>query len=595
MERLNGYAPIAGYALLGNGQGCALVALDGSVDWFAAPSITTEPLLAAILDSGQGGRFVIQPTGRFDASRKYIDSTMVLETTFETDTGVLKVTDAMTVGVGCLPWNELARRLEVLRGSVEIRWELQPGNRLASSRPWVHRRDGRPFVLAGDMLAALVADSAGEQIVNDGSVRGTTVLEQGRRALLAVVSALDAPLMVPDAAAIDRRIDGTVRFWQEWSQKIRYDGPFSEELRRSILTIAALRDSKTGALAAAPTTSLPEAIGKERNFDYRFGWVRDGSFMLDAFADVELYEEMDDSLRWLLAGASRTAPDLHVFYKLNGRPPDADEKKLEVLDGYRGTRPVVLGNNAASQRQIGSYGDLFGAVNRHVQHGAQLNAESAVMLAGLADRLCDIWPLPGAGLWELGDDRNYTSSLINSWAALNSAVDLAKRGQLADMHAARWSQTADAVHDWTDEHCWSSSKQSYTFYAGTDDLDASVLLAARTGYLAGGDPRLRSTIDAIRRELTADGPWLYRYTGADQEEHAFVCCTFWMIEALSHAGRTAEAKDLLDAALSWSNDVDLWSEEIDTLSGAFLGNFPLGLSHLSVVGAIHAYNRVAQP
>lgn len=595
MERVDGYAPIAGYALLGNGQGCALVGLDGSVDWLASPSITTEPLLGAILDSQQGGHFVVQPTGRFQASRKYIDSTMVLETTFETDTGVLKVTDAMTVGVGCLPWNELARRLEVPRGSVEVRWEFRPGSRLASVRPWVHWRDGRPFVLAGDILATLVADSAGEEVVKDGSVRGSTVLEQGRQALLCVVSALDAQLMVPDAAAIDRRIDGTVEFWREWSQKVRYDGPYSEQLRRSILTIAGLRDSKTGALAAAPTTSLPEVIGKSRNFDYRFGWVRDASFMLEAFADVELYEEMDDSLRWLLAGAARTAPDIHVFYKLNGEPAGAEEKKLEVLDGYRGSSPVVLGNNAASQRQIGAYGDLLGAVNRHVQHGAHLNTETAVMLAEFADRLCDVWPLPGAGLWELGDDHNYTSSLINSWAALNSAVDLAKRGQLADMHAARWGEVADAIHAWTDENCWSAAKQSYTFYAGTDDLDASVLLAARTGYLAGGDPRLSSTIDAIRRELTADGPWLYRYTGADREEHAFVCCTFWMIEALAHGGRTAEAKDLLDAALSRSNDVDLWSEEIDPLSGAFLGNFPLGLSHLSVVGAIHAYNRAAQP
>lgn len=591
MERADGYAPIAGYALLGNGQGCALVALDGSIDWLAAPSVTTEPFLAAVLDSGQGGRFVAQPTGEFDCTRSYIDSTMVLETTFVTPSGVLKVTDAMTLGVGCLPWNELARRLEVVRGSVEIRWELQPGTRLASVRPWVHRRDGRPFVLAGDVLAALVTDSVGDPIVENGPVHGSAVLKQGQPALLALVSALDAPLMIPAPDAICARVDDTVAFWRQWSKKIRYEGPFSDELRRSILVLAALRDSRTGALAAAPTTSLPEVVGKGRNFDYRFGWVRDASFMLDAFAEVELDAEMDDSLRWLLAGVSRTAPDVHVFYKLNGEPAGDEEEKLEVLDGYRGSTPVVLGNKAASQRQTGAYGDLFGAVRRHVQRGAHLDTDTALMLAGCADRLCDVWPLPNAGIWELGDDRQYTSSLINSWSALKSAVDLVQRAQLPDVHAQRWADTADAVHAWTDEHCWSSSKQSYTFYAGTDDLDASVLLAARTGFLAGGDHRLWSTIDAIRRELTAEGPWLYRYTGAAKEENAFVCCTFWLIEALSIAGRTAEAKDLLDGALANANDVGLWSEEIDPLSGAFLGNFPLGLSHLSVAGAIHAYNR----
>lgn len=595
MNRTRGYAPIGDYALIGDGNGCGLVNRDGSIDWLAVPAVDEPPLLAAMVDAEQGGWFHIRPTGDYQVTRRYLEGTMVLETVFETAAGSLRVTDALTVGFrGLLPWSELARRVEAVDGPVEFEWELRPGSRLATVRPWVHWRDGTPFFLAGDLLSALVLDSAGEPQVDHRGVRGQATLQPGRTAMVTLVSSRDAPLLLSGANDVQRRLDHTVQYWKDWSALIDYDGPFADELRRSVLVLKGLSNTRTGALAAAATTSLPEVVGEQRNYDYRFGWVRDASFMLDAFATVGLSEEVDASLGWLLGGVARTAPAVHVMYKLDGTPAPGEEQKLEILDGYRGSKPVTIGNKAAVQRQIGAYGDLFGAVARHVRQGAHLDTSTALMLAQLADQVCDEWPLPGAGIWELGDERNYTISLINSWTALHLACELVEKGQIPDTHAGRWRQAADAVHAWTDEHCWSETKRSYTFYAGTDDLDASVLLAARNGFLAGDDPRLWSTIDAVRRELTAEGPWLYRYTAAAKEEHAFVCCTFWCVEALALAGRVQEAGEMLEGALAASNDVDLWSEELDPRSGDLLGNFPLGLSHLSVVGAITAYHRARQ-
>jgi GH15 family glucan-1,4-alpha-glucosidase len=243
--------------------------------------------------------------------------------------------------------------------------------------------------------------------------------------------------------------------------------------------------------------------------------------------------------------------------------------------------------------QHGSYGDLFSAVARYVDHGGHLDTETGLILAKLADQLCDEWPKPDAGLWELPEDRPYTTSLVNSWVALSRAASLARRGEISGPHADRWEQNSEQIREFVDRHCWSDSKRSYTFYADSDDLDAAVLLAARTGFLAPDDPRLHGTIDAVRRELTAEGPLVYRYTGAAEKENAFVACTFWLIEAMSIAGRVEEAGSLLESALRYSSDLGLWSEEIEPGTGILLGNFPIGLSHLAALGAITSFASAA--
>jgi GH15 family glucan-1,4-alpha-glucosidase len=591
----DGYAPIGTYGLIGDGHGCALVCQDGVIDWLAVPRTDTPPFLSAIIDAPGGGMFSVSPAVEHRSTRRYLPGTMILETTFETEQGTLRVTDGLTQGFqGRLPWSELARRIEVEGGAVPVRWELRPGTRFAEVRPWVHQRGEVPFVLSGDILAALVHHHVGDPVVDNGVVRASTTVEPGQTALLALVLAQQKPLRLPQPEDVLRRLEHSVQEWQDWSGLISYDGPHRDQVLRSALVIKALSSMETGAVAAAPTTSLPEVVGKSRNFDYRFGWVRDSSFMMDALTRLGLSEEVDASLSWLLEGVQRTAPAVHVFYRLDGEPAAGEQREKELLEGYKRSAPVMVGNKAAAQTQHGSYGDLLGAVSRYVDNGGRLDTETGLTLAKLVDQLCDEWPKPDAGLWELGQPRVYTSSLINSWAALDRAVRLAEGGEMPDIHLDRWKEARDQVHGFADRHCWSDAKQSYTFYAGTEDLDAAVLLAARTGFLQGDDRRLWTTIDAIRRELTAEGPLLYRYTGAGKEEHAFAACTFWMIEALSFAGRADEAGSLLEGALSYGNDLDLWSEEVDPTSGDLLGNFPIGISHLAVIGAITSYDSARQ-
>lgn len=583
------YLPIGDYGLLADGHGSALVGSDGRIDWLAVPTLDSDPFLAAVLDAEDGGFFSIAPVGEHRVRRRYCPGTMVMETEFETDSGVLRLTDALTQGFqGRLPWSEVARVIDVEGGPLTVRWELRPGTRLATTRPWVHERDGTPFVLSGDILAAVVHDHMGTPVIEDGRVQGEVELAAGQPALLTLVLAQDKPLRLPRPEDVRKRMAHTLDGWRRWSDLIRYEGPYREEVLRSALVIKALASADSGALAAAPTTSLPEVVGGSRNFDYRFGWVRDASFMIDALTRLGLSEEVDASLTWLLRAVHRTAPDVKVFYTLDGQPAGGDQSERSLLEGYKESTPVLVGNKAGAQTQHGSYGDLFGAVARYIDRGGRLDTESGLTLAKLADKLCDEWPKPDAGLWELTDDRPYTSSLINCWNAVHRAVELAEAGQVPSFHAERWRLERDRIHRFVEDHCWSDAKQSLTFYAGTDDLDAAVLLAARCGFLDRDDPRLSTTIDAIRRELTADGPLLYRYTGADKEENAFVACTFWLIEAMAIAGRRTEAGSLLEEALPRATDLGLWGEEIDPADGTHRGNFPIGISHLAVIGAITA-------
>lgn len=585
----HGYAPISGYGLIGDGHSGGLIALDGTVDWLAAPAMDTPPFLSGILDPESGGHFRLAPTDEYTVTRRYLPGTMAIETTFTTESGSLKVTDSLNQGFeGRLPWTELARKLEATGGPVSFSWELAPGSRLATTRPYVHDRDGAPFVVSGDLLAGLVLEGAGEPEYSRHAVGASSVIQPGEECLIALVLAKDKPLHLPRPVDVRNRLQQTIDGWSTWSQLIDYEGEHADHVVRSALTIKVLQSVDSGAIAAAPTTSLPEVIGSSRNFDYRFCWVRDASFMIDALHRLKMTEAVDASLSWLLKSVQRTAPDVHVFYLLDGTPAPADQQENMLLAGYKGSGPVMVGNKAASQAQHGSYGDLFGAAYRHVSSGTHLDAESGIMLARLADRLCDEWPKPDAGLWELGDSEVYTSSLIGSWAALHRAVQLAEGDEIPPLHIERWREAVTEIHDFADRHCWSEAKQAYTFYAGTEELDAAVLLAARTGFLEPDDPRLITTIEAVRRELTADGPWLFRYSGASKQEHAFVACTFWLIEALAIAGRKEQAATLLSSALEGANDLCLFGEEIDSTSGELLGNFPIGISHLAVIGAITA-------
>lgn len=585
MQRVDDYAPISDYALIGDGRTVALVATDGRVDWWPVPTLDSPPVCAAILDPGGGGHVDLCPEGEFSATRRYVEGTNVLETTFVTPEGTARLTDGLAVGAaGRLPWNELTRKIEVTEGSVRLRWEVAPGDRFGDARPFTWKRDGHQVVQVGDQQIGVFAFDLGRVEVGPHRIGGSATLAAGQSGLLALVATDDEPIPVPQRRSVEGRLARTAASWQDWTANMDYDGPWSEAVKRSALALKLLLYAPAGAIAAAPTTSLPETMGGPKNWDYRYAWVRDTSFTLDALIALGLREEVHAAVSWLLDTVAATAPDLHVFYRLDGRV--AEEQSELGAPGYRHSTPVRSGNSAAGQSQLGTFGDLFDTVSLYVGRGHLLDDRTGHLLEVLADECCDRWSQKDSGIWELGDQQHYTISKIGCWVALDRACQLAAGGHIPATHAGRWRRERDEIHDWVDEHCWSQKMSSYSFYAGTDDLDAAVLLAGRTGFDRGA--RLSASVDAVRKRL-GRGPFVYRYTGMAQEEGAFVACSFWMADAMIRCDRRDEAKEVIDALVATTNDVGLLSEQIDPASGEFLGNFPQGLSHLALVNAVHAY------
>ncbi len=526
---------------------------------------------------------MVRPVGAYEVDRRYLYRTNVLETTYRTPQGVATVTQALNVGAsGRLPWVEFVHRIVALSGDVTMHWEWRPGDRFGRVAPWITSYHGIPLSIVGDQVVGVVTDDPIERTVDDdgGAMRGTFTVEPGNHSTIALVASDREPLFIPDLAAVDERLNATIQYWCRWSHGLIHAGPWAGVVDRSALALKLLLAEDTGAIAASATTSLPERIGGAKNWDYRFAWVRDTSFTLDALINLGLHEEVQRSVAWLVDAIGRNGPGLHVFYTLGGEV-NSDQEEL-AAPGYAHSRPVRAGNRAAEQTQLGTYGDLFDTIWRYCEQGHVLDAHTAGLLADLADQCCDTWRNPDAGLWELTQLEHYTISKIGCWVALDRASRLADEGQITDVRSARWHDEAERIRTWIDTNCWSQVKHSYTFFAGTDDLDAAVLLAGRTGFDRGH--RLRTSITAIREELGA-GPLVYRYTGANLEEGAFVACTFWMVEALALTGQCDEATELMHQAAELVNDVGLLAEEIDLESRAFLGNFPQGLSHLALINA----------
>lgn len=588
LRDVDGFAPIRSYGVLGDGRGTALVAGDGSVDWWAVPRLDSAPAFAALLDPERGGFLRLRPVAvAATVTRRYLPDTNLLETTFTTATGQVRITDSLNSGnAGALPWSELARRVEGVDGTVELAFSVAPGDGIRRWEPWTDDANG-PILHAGGLVMALRCSSEIDVSIHPHHVEGEFRIAAGERRVLALVAADGDPLFLCDVASIDNRLDLTAESWRRWSTQIHWDGPGRERIVRSALALKTLIIAQTGAVAAAATTSLPERVGGPKNWDYRFAWVRDASMTIEALSALGLQEEVQAAVSWLLQAIRANGPDVHVMYSLDGQLP-TDVQQPDI-PGYRQSRPVMVGNDAASQTQLGIYGELFGTVAAWVFRGHVLDVRSARELSDLADRCADTWRHEDAGMWELQVDRPYTSSKMNCWRALDAAARLADAGHLLGS-GKRWRAEAGTIRSWIERNCWSGRKRSYSFYAGTDDLDASVLLAAQFGFDTG--PRMSSTIDAVTAEL-GTGPLVYRYTGVYREEETFTACAFWRVHALVEVGRVEEASNLLAELDVVANPLGLMSEMTAPETGELVGNIPQALSHLSHIRAVHALQEAA--
>ena len=583
--RVEGFVPIESYAAIGDGRTVALVALDGCIDWLPLPTIDGVTVFGALLDVERGGAFSLTPDEDYEVERRYLPDTNVLETTFTTASGVAVVTDALSLqDGGQLSWVELVRRVRGKRGKVALRYELCP--RLDFGRiplTIVARRDALVVRGGGTSIAFRTWDTGPPWSVTSDAISGELQTTRASDALLVCTCVQDEPIPLPPRKEIEVRLTRTAEAWKRWIDFHDYEAEWEEAVDRSALALKLLIRSETGAMAAAPTSSLPERLGGELNWDYRFAWIRDTAFALDALGSLGYREQVHASLSWLLRAGESTHPRLHAFLTLDGTVPK-QERQLD-LTGYRGSQPVRSGNSARSQLQLGTYGDLLATVDLYLRAGNTLDEATGVRLGEVADQLCRVWQRRDSGIWELDELRHYTSSKINCWVALDRAISLAEAGEVPTGNIERWREQRRAVIEWVDEHCWSEALQSYTFYPGTDELDAATLLAVRVGFPASEPQRLHSTVDVIRSGLDAGPPLLYRYSDRRGREGAFVACSFWLAEAYARLGRIDDAHATMEALLSLANDVGLYAEEIDPETHAFLGNFPQALTHLSLINA----------
>jgi GH15 family glucan-1,4-alpha-glucosidase len=592
--------PIGDYALLSDCRSAALVSRAGSVDWVCSPRFDTPSVFARILDP-DGGYFAIHPAGAFQASRAYIDQTMALETTFRADAGTAVLTDAMAMGrndrghqLGAGSPGILMRRLECTQGEVDVDVTYAPRPEYGLIYPVLEAVTGGITARGGASRLLLSAPPGFQLAGATATARLHLLAGQGVSFALQHGQLSEPPLAAWDADEIAARLQDTLEGWRSWSALHQaYQGPWRDLVLHSGRVLQALTFQPTGAIVAAPTTSLPETIGGERNWDYRYTWVRDASLTMDALWVAACPHEAGKFFGFLADAAAsqlRRGTDLQIMFGVGGEH-DLSERELPHLAGWRDSRPVRVGNGAWEQRQLDVYGELLGAAHRLAGQLGKPDSVTQQFLAAAADTAASRWTEKDQGIWEIrGEPRDFLYSKLMCWVALDRAIALAPQLGAED-RTGEWAGTRDQIRAAILEHGWNEQAGAFTQAFGSADLDASSLMLAITGFLPGDDPRMKATIDAIAARLTDKRGLVYRYLAHDGlagEEGTFLLCTFWLAQAQALAGELELATATFGRALAAINDVGLLAEEVDPGSGEMIGNFPQAFSHIGLINAAWA-------
>ncbi|MFB9851843.1 glycoside hydrolase family 15 protein [Micromonospora andamanensis] len=588
-------AVISDYALLGDCHCAALVSSDGSVDWWCPPRFDAPSVFARLLGA-TGGHWSIRPLGPYTTVRHYLDGTMVLRTEFHTPDGVLRLTDALALGtgerghgIGYTSPHVLLRQIETVAGTVEVTTEVAARPEYGLTSPSIAETPLGIEISGGSDRLVLTSDR--DLTVDGPVVTGRFTLAEGDSAVLALHHrrAADQQIVPLDGRVALR---DTIAAWQSWDRIHQgYQGPYRAQVRRSALVLQALTYQPTGAVVAAATTSLPEEVGGAANWDYRFAWLRDGSFTLKALWVAACPDEARRFFDWMAAsmGSVRGADHVPIMFGAAGER-DLTEHTLEQLAGHRGSQPVRVGNDAWQQKQLDVLGEVLECAWVLRDQMADLSPAAAALLRSLADRAADTWRQPDAGIWEGREgERHYLTSKLMCWVALDRAVKLA--GAIdAEAAVPRWSKARDEVRAAILTEGWHPSSGAFTGAFGSDHLDASVLGMPILGFLPGDDERVLGTVRAVERDLTRDG-LVQRWTGAG-DEGAFIACSYWLASALALAGQIDAARRIFDSVTARANDLGLLSEEIDRRDGSQIGNFPQALSHIGLINAAWVIDQV---
>ena len=576
---------IEDYALLGDGQTAALVSLDGSIDWLCVPRFSNDACFAALLGKDEHGCWRLAPTGKTTkATRQYQTDTMVLQTELETEAGAVRLTEFMPAGGAGGP--AVVRIVEGVRGRVAMRSDMRLRFDYGSLPPWAEAIEGGSKSQVGPDL--LVLRTSVPLRVDQHSQEADFSVAEGERVAF-VLSYARAPGTLPPAVDAEAALAATQRFWRGWIGKFddsRTQWPGA--VRRSLITLKAMIDRESGGLVAAPTTSLPEAPGGKMNWDYRYCWLRDASFTVDALLNAGFTEEAEAWRDWLLRAIAGEPGRMRIMYHTDGARHLA-EWTIDDLPGYDYSSPVRVGNAASQQHQIDVFGEVLDCLSRARKGGLPVTHQERVAQRRIVEHLADVWDTAGSGIWESrADPRQYTYSKAVAWAGVDRVLRFlqsdAGRGDADDETIERLTALRQRIHDQTCDQGWNEGIGSFTQYFGGQELDASLLLLPRIGFLPATDPRMAATIEAIRRELTEGG--LVRRKKAEPgqpPEGAFLACSCWMADCLNLQGRKEEARAQFERVLAVANDLGLLAEEYNVPGKRLAGNFPQALTHLAVV------------
>jgi GH15 family glucan-1,4-alpha-glucosidase len=588
-----GYLPIAEHGIIGDLHSIALVGTDGTIDWYCPGRFDAPSVFASILDKDKGGYWRIGPAVVEGTSKQlYFPDTNVLMTRFLTSEGVVEMQDFMPISEpGTHHRQRLIRRLVAVRGELHLRLELEPRFDYAQAEHKTHVFD-EGVVFHGPELS-LALDSAVPLDQTEHGVSAEFTLKEGETATFTLESVdEDYETHVHSEEETRELFDRTVAFWRGWLRHCSYEGRWREMVFRSALTLKLLTYQPTGAIIAAATTSLPEQLGGERNWDYRFTWIRDAAFSVYALLRLGFTQEAEAFMGWLQRRLNEKldgeSGPLQIMYGIDGNA-DLEEVVLDHLEGYEGSHPVRVGNGAATQRQLDIYGEMIDSVYLYNKYGRPLYHESWQAVRRVIDWVCENWDTRDEGVWETrGGQQNFTYSRLMCWVAVERAIRIARqRGLPADL--VGWMNVRDEIYEQIMTKGWNEEREAFVQHFDDDVLDASLLLMPLVKFISPTDPRWLSTLDAIGRELVSDS-LVYRYNakaspdGLEGDEGTFSICSFWYVEALTRAGRIEDARLAFEKMLTYGNHLGLFAEEIGH-SGELLGNFPQAFTHLSLISA----------
>ncbi len=598
------YRPIGDYALLSDCHSTALVSCEGSIDWACLRRMDQDSTFGRIIDHDRGGYFSIRPTAPIvERSRRYLDHTMVLETTFVTESGTIVVTDAFAMrrGGADRPRGELLRRVEARSGDVEVEIVVEPEFDFGEVAPWLRVGDrGRITAIGSDDAVVIHADVDWVIDRKESRLLTRTIVHEGTAVNVVAVAQAAHRIdpLAADASCVAEHLDETVDWWRNWSERTTVEGPYADLVERSALVLKSLDCALTGAIVAAPTTSLPEIVGGAANWDYRYCWVRDATLALQSLSIVG-HDEMARGFRdFIMRSAAGHGAELQIMYSIFGerRLPE-----LELdLEGWRGSRPVRMGNAASKQVQIDVYGHLLDAAHLWQDRTTdRIDADEWRFLASVVERAIDHWEQPDAGIWELrGEPQHYVHSKLLVWVALDRGISLVEDYAVDHVDVERWKTIRDEIRTAIEVHGMDPTGTHFVQHFGATAVDASLLKLTLMGFIEPDDPRMVATVEAIRRELSCGEQGFIRRFRADpgdgeqtapgranEAEGMFLLCTFWLVEVLAMQGHVDDATALFDATIATGNDLGLFAEEYDVGLGEMVGNFPQAFTHLGLIAA----------